>query len=286
MSDSDIDAIFSRIELLEEWKRGVEEIDKQEKLIGTKGLEERYKRFFNKAIDDCKDVNVAVRHFFRKLTHGDRTKILLSAGAVTVYISSDPVYYIDALEVMKTDSWKARKVFGYIFEAWSRYEAMVMVMGKTVVCGRCGQVVEVPPESWKRGEPGPCKTVLKEVNGRDEMSCPCGSLLGFLEGGNWIACRPGWSVKLDGLKKLKDEYPLLNGFECMVENIGEPVTVTYSKGATDCPFSEEQVESIIGWIEHADRLDHDDTGKHRNVCLPEPLALALIEHLRGLYGSR
>lgn len=227
--------LLPRIEALEEkllamalWREG--------DAFRVESLEQRYELFFNKAID-CKDVNVVVRHFFRKLTPGERSKIFLSAGAVTVYISNDPVYYIDVLDGLKGDYEKSRKVFGLMHSVWASDESLVMEMGKTVTCGMCGQVIEVPSKSWllNGGVPGPSKPSLKKANGRHEMSCPCGTFLGFLEGGCWIACQPGWSVRLAGLKKRKKVHPLLNGFEGVAEDMGEPVMMACSKGATDCP---------------------------------------------------
>jgi len=299
--ESSVDALLWRIEALEEWRRGVENwfkarapgIDKQERTLGSEGLERAYTNVIKAKldVDDSRDAADVARHFFRNLTHDERVHILMSVGAVTVYISNDPVYYQDALNAVKEVREKVAKLYGAMFKAWAEHEAMVMT--DPVTC-KCGEKVKVDLFPERERE------VIRKVGNNIELLCPrCDNRLGVWDGYCWVAYRPGWSVKLDGLVKRKD-FIVESKHVCeMCERTPRTKQrwdnrwlcdwcneIAEKERATDCPLSEEQAKSILGWIEGADRHEHDDTGKSRSVILPESLALALEKHLRGLHGAR
>lgn len=303
--ESSVEGLLWRIEELETWKRSVENwfaarapgADKMERTLGSEGLERSYANLIRKKLDadDARDAGDVVRHFFRNLTHDERVRIFLSVGAVTVYIANDPVYYQEAVTVLKDDAPKVHRLYGEMFKVWSEYEAMI-VAGGNITC-QCGEMVTVKVQILDKHHPS-----VREVDGNAELVClKCGTRMGVWDGYCWVAYRPGWSVKLDGLVKRKD-------FVVEIDHVCESCERTTRtkrrwsgqwlcdwcngleakkpKGATDCPLSADQAKSILGWIEGADRHEHDDTGKSRSVILPESLALALEQHLRGLYGSR
>lgn len=208
--ESAVDALLWRIEALEEWRRLVDHklavcqpgaAEREQQLIGTEGLERSYTKVIKDKLDsdDARDAADVVRHFFRQLTHDERVRILLSAGMITVYIANDPVYYSEALDVMK----KAHRdeiaaLYGFMYRPWTEYEAMA-VSGGVVTC-KCGETVTVKVQILDKHHPN-----VKEVEGNAELICPkCGSRLCVWDGYVWVAYLPGWTVKLDGLVKRKD----------------------------------------------------------------------------------
>lgn len=309
------DVLISRIEALEEFRREVGSWAPKIRKATVAGLERSYAKVIKDKLDpdDARDAADVVRHFFRHLTHDDRVRILLSAGMIAV--ANNTIYYNEAFDTMKkADREKVAKLYGFMYRLWSEHEALV-IGGATITC-YCGEVVNIPEFRVENYVQFINKHNLnvKKVDGNAELFClGCGNHLCVWDGYCWVAYRPGWGVKLDGLVKRKD-FVVENEHVC---ELCERITGTKQrwncrwlcdwcnkseqerklKEAIDCPLSEEQVESILGWIDGAERVrpfDCDDTGKHRilnrqlprRVCLPEPLALALVQHLRGLYGSR
>lgn len=47
-------------------------------------------------------------------------------------------------------------------------------------------------------------------------------------------------------------------------------------------LTQDQIDAIVSWMDGADVVDHEDTGRHREVCLPEELFQALVKHLHGI----
>jgi hypothetical protein len=207
--ESDVEALLWRIEELEGKVRRLESkiraqglvLDEpldRDRIIGRDGLERAYAKVVRDNIDcdDCRDATFVVHYFFRELNHHERLHVLNEAEVITTYISNDPVYYQDALNVMKEDREKVSRFYGLAYTAW--VESQSMMMTNPVTC-KCGEKIHVEPIPVKEQE------VISRVGGNIELICPaCENRLGVWDGYCWVAYRPGWSVKLDGLLKRKD----------------------------------------------------------------------------------
>lgn len=81
------------------------------KLLGMNGLEMRYGDLFLQIDSDGKEV---ARFFFRVMSYVERVDVLLRYGVISGYISDDPMYYLNALKVMRQDASKGFQVFSSI----------------------------------------------------------------------------------------------------------------------------------------------------------------------------
>jgi len=116
-----MDNIMTILQRLNDLERRIRTIEswhnvkpKTNELIGIEGLERQYSKVFA-------DVGFGVhkeaaRYFFLSLNHNERVRVLLKAEVITEYISNDPVYYTDVLNVIKHDHDKARKVLQIIVD--------------------------------------------------------------------------------------------------------------------------------------------------------------------------
>lgn len=143
--------ILPRIEALETWRCSVDEkllslspgasLKDHYGLIGVPGLEA--------LLDDILDgVSTGGYHkglaefFFTRLTHHERVRVFLEAGAVTVYIANDPVYYQQALELLEKDSSIATAVFVAIRRLRSHRRECVRNAFGPHICGSCERTTE------------------------------------------------------------------------------------------------------------------------------------------------